>query len=219
MSPADGLLTESQRAGRRRDKRATEGSNDDVAAVEASNTIGPLLALLVDVYLEQGCLDEAEQTVQRLHHIANAQRGTYLPAAAALAQGRVCVATGRGDARACLNSALHGFAKAQLPMELARYNKDFITARGIHDAFRDAELCVDALHEAFSGARSFDAAMADYQTRRDDQVLARYEFTTELATLEPPPPPELQQLLAAMTGNQDAMDGLRPGQCRRDLTC
>jgi hypothetical protein len=33
-----------------------------------------------------------------------------------------------------------------------------------------------------------------------------YEFTTELATLEPPPP-ELQQLLAAMAGNQDAMDG------------
>jgi 2-polyprenyl-6-methoxyphenol hydroxylase-like FAD-dependent oxidoreductase len=85
-------------------------------------------------------------------------------------------------------------------------NKDFITAQGIHDAFRDAELCVKALHEAFSGARSFDAAMADYQTRRDDQVLAMYEFTTELATLEPPPP-ELQQLLAAMPGNQDAMDG------------
>ena len=33
-----------------------------------------------------------------------------------------------------------------------------------------------------------------------------YEFTTELARLEPPPP-ELQQLLAAMPGNQEAMDG------------
>ena len=32
-----------------------------------------------------------------------------------------------------------------------------------------------------------------------------YEFTTQLATLEPPPP-ELQQLLAAVHGNQDAMD-------------
>ncbi len=48
--------------------------------------------------------------------------------------------------------------------------------------------------------------MADYQVRRDEQVLAMYEFTTELATLEPPPP-ELQQLLSAMPGNQDAMDG------------
>ena len=88
----------------------------------------------------------------------------------------------------------------------AGYNKDFITAQGIHDAFRDAELCVTALDEAFGSTRSFDAAMADYQTRRDAQVLPMYEFTTELATLEPPPP-ELQQLLAAMAGNQDAMDG------------
>jgi 2-polyprenyl-6-methoxyphenol hydroxylase-like FAD-dependent oxidoreductase len=88
----------------------------------------------------------------------------------------------------------------------AGYNKDFITAQGIHDAFRDAELCVTALDEAFGGTRSFDAAMADYQSRRDAQVLPMYEFTTELATLEPPPP-ELQQLLAAIAGNQDAMDG------------
>jgi ubiquinone/menaquinone biosynthesis C-methylase UbiE len=70
MSPADGLLTESQRAGRRRDKRATEGSNDDVAAVGASNTIGPLLALLVDVYLEQGCLD-LHQTMPMAHGSAH----------------------------------------------------------------------------------------------------------------------------------------------------
>ena len=42
----------------------------------------------------------------------------------------------------------------------AGYNKDFITAHGIHDAFRDAELCADALDESFSGARSFDDAMA-----------------------------------------------------------
>jgi hypothetical protein len=33
-----------------------------------------------------------------------------------------------------------------------------------------------------------------------------YEFTTQLATLEPPPP-ELHVLLAAMPGNQLAMDG------------
>ena len=88
----------------------------------------------------------------------------------------------------------------------AGYNKDFITAQGIHDAFRDAELCVTAVDEAFGGTRSFDAAMADYQSRRDAQVLPMYEFTTELATLEPPPP-DLQQLLAAIAGNQDAMDG------------
>ena len=48
--------------------------------------------------------------------------------------------------------------------------------------------------------------MAGYQSTRDEQVLPMYEFTTQLATLEPPPP-ELQQLLAAAHGNQDAMDG------------
>ena len=87
----------------------------------------------------------------------------------------------------------------------AGYNKDFITAQGMHDAFRDAELCAAALDEAFSGARPFDAAMADYQTTRDRQVLPMYELTCELATLEPPPP-DLRQLLAAAHGNQEAMD-------------
>jgi len=33
-----------------------------------------------------------------------------------------------------------------------------------------------------------------------------YEFTAQLASLEPPPP-EMQQLLGAMHGNQSAMDG------------
>jgi 2-polyprenyl-6-methoxyphenol hydroxylase-like FAD-dependent oxidoreductase len=88
----------------------------------------------------------------------------------------------------------------------AGYNKDFITAQGIHDAFRDAELCATALDETFLGARSFDAAMDAYQSARDQHVLPMYELTTEFATLEPPPP-ELQQVLAAIHGNQWAMDG------------
>ena len=88
----------------------------------------------------------------------------------------------------------------------AGYNKDFITAQGISDAFRDAELCATALDEAFSGARDFDVAMGAYQSTRDEHVLPIFEFTCQLATLEPPPP-EMQQLLAAMHGNQEAMDG------------
>ena len=87
----------------------------------------------------------------------------------------------------------------------AGYIKDFITSQGIHDAFRDAELCATALDETLSDVRTFEAAMGEYQVRRDDQVLPMYEFTTQLATLEPPPP-ELQQLLGAVHGNQDAMD-------------
>jgi 2-polyprenyl-6-methoxyphenol hydroxylase-like FAD-dependent oxidoreductase len=88
----------------------------------------------------------------------------------------------------------------------AGHNKDFITAQGIQDAFLDAELCATALDEAFSGARSFESAMSGYQSARDERALSMYEFTCQLATLEPPPP-ELQQVLAAMRGNQQAMDG------------
>lgn len=88
----------------------------------------------------------------------------------------------------------------------AGYNRDFITAQGISDAFRDAELCANAVHESFSGTRSFDEAMGEYQTTRDKQVGAIYEFTCDFAKLEPPPP-ERQQLMGAVNGNQDAMDG------------
>jgi 2-polyprenyl-6-methoxyphenol hydroxylase-like FAD-dependent oxidoreductase len=88
----------------------------------------------------------------------------------------------------------------------AGYNKDFITAQGIQDAFRDAELCARALDDVFSGARFFDVAMGEYQSARDAHVLSMYEFTCQFAALEPPPP-EMQQLLTAMHGNQEAMDG------------
>ena len=87
----------------------------------------------------------------------------------------------------------------------AGYTKDPITAQGMSDAFRDAELCATALDDAFCGARSYEEAMSVYQRTRDAQVLPIYEFTTQLATLEAPPM-EMQQLLGAVHGNQDAMD-------------
>jgi 2-polyprenyl-6-methoxyphenol hydroxylase-like FAD-dependent oxidoreductase len=88
----------------------------------------------------------------------------------------------------------------------AGYNRDFITAQGISDAFRDAELCAQAVDDALSGARSFDDAMASYQAQRDARALPMYEFTCQFARLEPPPP-EMQQLFAAIPGNQRACDG------------
>ncbi len=87
----------------------------------------------------------------------------------------------------------------------AGYNKDFITAQGITDAFRDAELCSNAIDESFSGARTFDVAMRAYQTTRDEHVLPMYEFTAQFAAFAPPTP-EMQQLFGAMHGNQKAMD-------------
>ena len=87
----------------------------------------------------------------------------------------------------------------------AGYNKDPITAQGMSDAFQDAERCVAALDQVFAGGRPFAEAMSEYQRVRDADALPIYEFTTQMATLEPPPP-ELQQLLGAAAGNQAAMD-------------
>ena len=87
----------------------------------------------------------------------------------------------------------------------AGYNKDFITAQGIQDAFRDAERCAIALDQVFAGTSRFDDAMSANQGERDDHVRPMYEFTCQLATLEPPPP-EMHRLFGAIVGNQAAMD-------------
>jgi flavin-dependent dehydrogenase len=88
----------------------------------------------------------------------------------------------------------------------AGYHKNPITAMGINDAFRDAELVADALDDAFAEKRSFDDGMTEYQQARDEVAMPVFEFTAEFASMEPPPP-EMQQLIGAMQGNQDAQDG------------
>jgi hypothetical protein len=87
-------------------------------------------------------------------------------------------------------------------------NEDCITAQEIQGAFLDTELCVTAVDEAFSGPRPFDHAMRDYRSARDQHVLPMYEFTADLASLDPPSP-EIKGLLTAMCGNQQAMEGAR----------
>ena len=87
----------------------------------------------------------------------------------------------------------------------AGFHKDPLTAFGITDAFHDVELLVDALDQSFTGERPFDDAMADYQQQRDAAAMPMFELTCQLAAMEPPPP-EMQQLLGAVHGNQEAMD-------------
>lgn len=87
----------------------------------------------------------------------------------------------------------------------AGYNKDPITAQGITDAFHDAERCTSALVDTFEHGSPFENAMSAWQQTRDKRAMPMYEFTTNLATLAPPPP-EMQQLLGAVHGNQSAMD-------------
>ena len=85
----------------------------------------------------------------------------------------------------------------------AAYNKDPITAQGISDAFIDAEGLVTALDEGWTGQRRLDEALAAHQASRDQRVKPLYDFTCQLATLEPPPP-LMQRLFLALRGNQEA---------------
>jgi 2-polyprenyl-6-methoxyphenol hydroxylase-like FAD-dependent oxidoreductase len=87
----------------------------------------------------------------------------------------------------------------------AGYNKDPITAQGITDAFHDVERCTSALVDVYERGRGFDDAMSEWHRIRDEHAMPIYEFTTNLATLEPPPS-ELQQVFGAMEHNQSAMN-------------
>jgi 2-polyprenyl-6-methoxyphenol hydroxylase-like FAD-dependent oxidoreductase len=87
----------------------------------------------------------------------------------------------------------------------AGYAKDPITAQGISDAFIDAEVLSEALDAAFSGRRPFDEALGRRQLDRDQRAKHMYDFTCQLATLEPAPPP-LRQLFRALAANREATD-------------
>jgi 2-polyprenyl-6-methoxyphenol hydroxylase-like FAD-dependent oxidoreductase len=85
----------------------------------------------------------------------------------------------------------------------AAYEKDPITAQGISDAFIDAESLVAALDDGWSGQRPLADALAAHQASRDERAKPLYDFTCQLATLEPPPP-EMQRLFLALRGNREA---------------
>jgi flavin-dependent dehydrogenase len=82
----------------------------------------------------------------------------------------------------------------------AGYHKDPMLAYGISDAFRDADLLVEALDAGLAGRRPLDAALADYERRRNEAALPLYELNYQAAVMEPPPPP-LLRLRAALRRN------------------
>jgi flavin-dependent dehydrogenase len=84
----------------------------------------------------------------------------------------------------------------------AGYHKDPITAEGITDAFRDAELLAGALDAGFSGERSLDDALAQYEQARNEASRPLYEFTYELAALAAPSP-EQQALFGALRSSPE----------------
>ena len=85
----------------------------------------------------------------------------------------------------------------------AAYQKDPITAQGISDAFLDADALAASLDEAWSTGGALGEILAAQQAQRDQRVKPMYDFTCQLATLEPPPP-QLQQLFLALRDDREA---------------
>lgn len=83
----------------------------------------------------------------------------------------------------------------------AGYVKDPATAQGITNSFSHAEMLAEALDESLSGRRAMSEALADYEQKRNKEVMAMFEHTTQLARLAPPTP-EMIHLLEALRGDQ-----------------
>lgn len=65
----------------------------------------------------------------------------------------------------------------------AGYTRDPITAAGITDALRCAEMAADALDEALSGRATLADALARYGRQRDDLVTGHYHYTCDHARI------------------------------------
>jgi flavin-dependent dehydrogenase len=87
----------------------------------------------------------------------------------------------------------------------AGYHKNPITAQGITDAFRDAELLSGAIDDAFAGRVDEESSLQNYEQRRNESVMPLYHMTCDMARLAPPTP-EMQSLFAALQGNQEQSD-------------
>jgi 2-polyprenyl-6-methoxyphenol hydroxylase-like FAD-dependent oxidoreductase len=67
----------------------------------------------------------------------------------------------------------------------AGYHRDPITAHGMTDAFRDAELLAIAVDRVLSGASAETRALAAYESARDAALARTFELTRELAAFPP----------------------------------
>ena len=108
-----------------------------------------------------------------------------------------CVAVGTG----CRQASGPGWAL----VGDAGLTVDPITAAGMSNALRDAELLAEVLHEGLSGARPLDEALADYGPRRDAVSVPLHLFAQDMAQLAPPTD-DVIQLFGALAGNQPQID-------------
>ena len=100
----------------------------------------------------------------------------------------------------------------------AGYYRDAITAYGISDAFRDAELLATALDRALDGDGEETAALAGYQQQRNQALAEIFELTCRLATYPPVPTfVELQKQLSSAIDKDAAALAARPAPRQRLL--
>jgi flavin-dependent dehydrogenase len=95
----------------------------------------------------------------------------------------------------------------------AAYHKDPITAQGISDSFRYAELLADAIDEGLSGRRPLSEALADYERRRTESAMPLFEWACRTAELRAPSG-KTRELIGALQSNAEdtsRMMGLTAG--------
>jgi flavin-dependent dehydrogenase len=102
----------------------------------------------------------------------------------------------------------------------AGYYRDAVTAYGISDAFRDAELLAVALDRALGATAEAEeaAALARYQRQRDQALREVFEITCRLSAYPPVPAfVELQKQLGGAIDKQAAALAARPVPGERRL--
>jgi DNA-binding CsgD family transcriptional regulator len=121
----------------------------------------PILSTLVEVQCDQGMLEEARATADRLRALAERSGHARLGAIAALADGRVSLAAGE-PAREPLEAALEAFLRIEMPLDAARTRIELARAlRGDEPdvAAREAKLALESL-ERLGAGREADLAAA-----------------------------------------------------------
>jgi flavin-dependent dehydrogenase len=157
----------------------------------------------------------------RSHHTARGTFDTLFRLAAPTLVGRLADATREsrqhGWAGICgyvRRSAGPGWAL----VGDAAYFKDPITAHGITDALRDAELLASAVLEAMSGARPEAVALAAYEVTRDRLSEQLFQVSDEVAAYDweiDEVPGLMRRVSAAMTDEVEYLESL-PGRVSAD---
>jgi DNA-binding CsgD family transcriptional regulator/tetratricopeptide (TPR) repeat protein len=148
-------------------QRAREVLERTLGRIEPTSTSAvPLLALLVDVHLAAGNVDQAEQAVTTLEACTAGHDALYLTAVRAFTRGRLAAASGDPAARTWFRVAIDGYADAQLPLESACSQLELaeVLANDLPDVARaEAKAALDCFVR-LQATRCIDAAAAQLRS-------------------------------------------------------